>query len=72
MVGTGSTLVAALRAGRQSYGIELNPAYAALADEAVQAERLSLGEAAAGLAGGRHPGRCCPAGCAFQRTRDPA
>jgi hypothetical protein len=49
MVGTGSTLVAALRAGRQSYGIELNPAYAALADEAVQAERLCLGEVAQDL-----------------------
>ncbi len=49
MVGTGSTLVAALRAGRQSYGIELNPAYAALADEAVQAERFSLGEGAQDL-----------------------
>jgi DNA modification methylase len=44
MVGAGSTLVAALRAGRHSYGIELNPAYAALAEQAVAAERASLGE----------------------------
>ena len=43
MVGTGSTLVAALRAGRQSYGIELNPAYAALAIQAVEGERAGLG-----------------------------
>src|SRR3990170_4244116 len=27
MAGTGSTLIAALRAGRNSYGIELNPKY---------------------------------------------
>lgn len=46
MVGTGSTLVAALRAGRHSYGIELNPAYVALAEQAVLAERASLGTAA--------------------------
>ncbi len=49
MVGTGSTLVAALRAGRQSFGIELNPAYAAMAKQVVNEERLSLGEAASGL-----------------------
>jgi DNA modification methylase len=45
MVGTGSTLVAALRAGRHSYGIELNPAYAALADQAIAAERADLDHA---------------------------
>jgi DNA modification methylase len=49
MVGTGSTVVAALRAGRHSYGIELNPAYAAIAKKVVEEERQSLGEAAAGL-----------------------
>jgi len=49
MVGTGSTLVAALRAGRHSYGIELNPHYAALASQVVQAERHQLGEAALDL-----------------------
>ena len=49
MVGTGSTLVAALRSGRQSYGIELNPAYAAIAKQVVDEEREILGEAAAGL-----------------------
>lgn len=43
MVGTGSTLVAALRAGRDGYGIELNPAYAALAEQAVLTERANLG-----------------------------
>jgi len=50
MVGTGSTLVAALASGRHSYGIELNPAYASIALQVVQAERLRLGEAVASLA----------------------
>ena len=49
MVGTGSTLVAALSAGRHSYGIELNPTYANIALQVVQAERLRLGETAASL-----------------------
>ncbi|MCX7609473.1 MAG: DNA methyltransferase, partial [Anaerolineales bacterium] len=49
MVGTGSTLIAALRAGRHSYGIELNPKYAAIAKQLVQEERLALGDAAASL-----------------------
>jgi DNA modification methylase len=44
MVGTGSALVAALRSGRSSIGIELNPTYAALACQAVEKERLRLGE----------------------------
>lgn len=38
MVGTGSTLVACARTGRQGYGIELNPQYAAIAEEVVNAE----------------------------------
>ena len=50
MVGTGSTMVAALRSGRNSYGVELNPAYASIARLVVDEERQSLGEAAAGLA----------------------
>lgn len=50
MVGTGSTLAAALRAGRHSYGIELNPAYAEIARQVVAEERQALGEGAAGLA----------------------
>jgi DNA modification methylase len=49
MAGTGSTLVAALRAGRHSYGIELNPAYAAIARQVVEDERQSIGEQAARL-----------------------
>jgi DNA modification methylase len=49
MVGTGSTLVAALRAGRHSYGIELNPAYATIAVQVVNEERETLGAAADGL-----------------------
>src|SRR5512140_937711 len=43
MAGTGSTLVAALRAGRNSYGIELNPKYAEIAKQIVQEERTTLG-----------------------------
>ncbi len=49
MVGTGSTLVAALRSGRHGYGIELNPAYAGVACQVIADERLALGEAAASL-----------------------
>ena len=49
MAGTGSALAAALRAGRHSYGIELNPAYAEIARQVVAEERAGLGEQAAGL-----------------------
>lgn len=44
MAGTGSTMVAALRAGRNSYGIELNPGYAEIARQVVQNELDMLGE----------------------------
>jgi DNA modification methylase len=47
MAGTGSTLVAALRAGRHSFGIELNPGYAAIAAQVVAEEQARLVEAAA-------------------------
>ena len=43
MVGTGSTLVAALRARRHSYGIELNPEYAAITRHLLNEERVLLG-----------------------------
>jgi len=43
MAGTGSALVAALRAGRNSYGIELNPKYAEIARQIIADERQSLG-----------------------------
>lgn len=46
MAGTGSALVAAMRCGRHSYGVELNPAYADIARQVVAEERLNLGEAA--------------------------
>ena len=49
MAGTGSTLAAALRLGRHSYGIELNPAYAELARQVVEQERLQLGETTAAV-----------------------
>lgn len=49
MAGTGSALAAALRAGRHSYGLELNPRYAEIARQVLAAEQAELGEAAAGL-----------------------
>ncbi|RMF45019.1 MAG: site-specific DNA-methyltransferase [Anaerolineae bacterium] len=49
MAGTGSTLVAALRAGRHAFGIELNPHYAQIAQQVVAQERRLLGETAANL-----------------------
>jgi DNA modification methylase len=44
MVGTGSTLVAALRSGRHSYGVELNPSYAEIARQVIEEERKILGK----------------------------
>ncbi len=49
MAGTGSTLVAALRAGRNSYGIELNPKYADIAKQIIAEERARLGDAVSNL-----------------------
>ena len=46
MAGTGSALVAALRAGRNSYGIELNPRYAEIARQLIEEQRASLHDAA--------------------------
>jgi DNA modification methylase len=44
MAGTGSTLIAALRCGRNSYGIELNPRYAAIARKLLDEEKKTLGK----------------------------
>lgn len=49
MAGTGSTLVAALRAGRNSYGIELNPKYAEIAQQIIEEERATLGDPVSNL-----------------------
>ncbi len=49
MAGTGSTLIAALRAGRDSYGIELNPKYAEIAEQIIKDERAALGKQVQGL-----------------------
>jgi len=49
MAGTGSTIVAAMRTGRNSYGIELNPKYAKIAKQIIEEERDSLGKAIAHL-----------------------
>jgi len=46
MVGTGSSLVAALRSGRNSVGIELNQKYVDITNQVVGDEREVLGEAA--------------------------
>ncbi|MGE5124614.1 MAG: DNA methyltransferase, partial [Acidobacteriaceae bacterium] len=49
MAGTGSTLLAALRTGRNSFGIELNPAYSQIASQILDDEKRSLGQAIEGL-----------------------
>lgn len=46
MVGTGSTLVAALREGRHCYGVELNPTYAAMCQQVIYEERNKIGNPA--------------------------
>lgn len=45
MAGTGSALVAALRCGRHSIGVELNPTYADIARQVIASEREMLGAA---------------------------
>lgn len=50
MVGTGSTLIACLRAGRNSIGIELNPTYAEIASRWVEEEQGQLAEQGASWA----------------------
>jgi DNA modification methylase len=49
MAGTGSALIAALRCGRHSYGIELNPKYAEIARQVIDEERQSLGDSTSNL-----------------------
>jgi DNA modification methylase len=49
MSGTGSTLIASLRSGRSSIGIELNPTYASIARDLISEEREVLGEDVADL-----------------------
>jgi DNA modification methylase len=49
MAGTGSALVAALHAGRNSYGIELNPKYAEIAKQIIEEERNALGSVVSNL-----------------------
>lgn len=46
MVGTGSTLIACLRAGRHGIGIELNHTYAEIARKLVEEEQTILGQVA--------------------------
>ena len=49
MLGTGSTLVACVQAGRNGVGIELNPRYAEIARGEVLAARAAAGRKAARL-----------------------
>ncbi len=49
MAGTGSTLVACLRSGRHSVGIELNPHYAQIGRDIVASERKELGDSVGSL-----------------------
>jgi len=49
MVGTGSTLIACLRAGRNGIGVELNAKYAQIARKLVKAEAKALGQKASSL-----------------------
>lgn len=44
MAGTGSALIAALRSGRNSIGVELNSEYAGIARELIAEERRGLGD----------------------------
>ena len=46
MVGTGSAVVAALLAGRRAVGVELNPAYARLAEQRLAEVQSNLGDSA--------------------------
>ena len=48
MAGTGSTLIAALRTGRHSYGLELNPKYVEMAQRIIADERKALGRTGRG------------------------
>jgi DNA modification methylase len=56
MAGTGSTIIAALRSGRNSYGIELNPRYAEVAQKIISEERSQLGKAVTDLKSELIPG----------------
>ena len=49
MAGTGSTLVAALRLNRHSFGVEINPTYVEIAHQVLVEEIENLGEAARGM-----------------------
>lgn len=49
MAGTGSSMVAALRSGRNSIGIELNQTYIDIARQVVEEEKEALGESAGQL-----------------------
>lgn len=71
MLGTGSTLVAALRAGRNSYGIELNPQYAQIARQVTVVERAALNGAAESLAAEVYTGDAAQAMAIIQEHQLP-
>jgi DNA modification methylase len=49
MAGTGSTLIACLRSGRHSFGIELNPGYASIAQDLITEEKENLSDTSGDL-----------------------
>ncbi len=49
MAGTGSTIVASLRSGRHSVGVELNPQYANIARDVIRDEIMAIGDDAMDL-----------------------
>jgi len=67
MAGTGSALAAALRAGRNAYGIELNPAYAAIARQVVAERARKFASKSGGR--GRQPGSRGPSRGMRRRSR---
>ncbi len=72
MVGTGSTLVAALRSGRHSIGIELNKNYADIAKQLVDEERKSLGESVQHLSSQVIQGNAAQIATYFKELQIPA
>lgn len=49
LAGTGSSLVAALRSSRHSYGVELNSTYAEIASQVTAEEKAALGDSAGAI-----------------------
>jgi len=72
MAGTGSTLVAALRAGRHSYGIELNPKYANISKNCIRQERANGTTEKTALTAEIFIGDSCDAASILEQNNVPA